>query len=159
MMTLDKQREREAMGKNRSLGLGMSPMLMNSMGGGMGDPHMMGGMGMYHNNVQEYMRWSLLPIMPVGQPNVNPGCRSQERHVQAARESTTIAAFYHPAMWVLWICCGFFNLFFYSYSGCWLRISLLIDWVVSLNLILSSFFSMLSSFYVEIWLNGELHWL
>lgn len=98
MMTLEKQREREAMGKNRGLGLGMSPMLMNNMGGGMGDPHMMGGMGMYQSNVQEFMRWSLLPIMPVGQPNVNPGCRSQERHVQAARESTTIAAFYHPAM-------------------------------------------------------------
>lgn len=100
LMVMEKQREREFMGKNRALhgNVGLLGGNMNNFSG-MGDD-MMGGMGMYQNvnNVQEFMRWSLLPVMLTGQPNITPGCRSQERVIQAARESSTMAAFFHPAM-------------------------------------------------------------
>ncbi|XP_042226076.1 serine/threonine-protein phosphatase 1 regulatory subunit 10-like isoform X2 [Homarus americanus] len=99
LMVMEKQREREAMGKSRVL-----PGHVGALGGGMnnamGDEHMMGNMSIHpnHINVQEYMRWSLLPVNLTGQPNITPGCRSQERVIQATRESSTMAAFFHPAM-------------------------------------------------------------
>ncbi|XP_068245626.1 dentin sialophosphoprotein-like isoform X2 [Palaemon carinicauda] len=94
MMVLEKQREREAMGKSRGFHGNMMGGNMNMMGG---NNHMMG-MGMHHGqNVIEYMRWSLLPIM-IPSPKVTPGYKSQERVTQAARESSTMAAFYNPAM-------------------------------------------------------------
>lgn len=94
MMALDKQREREAMGKSRGLHGSMMGGNMSMMGG---NNHMMG-MGMHHGQSPiEYMRWSLLPIM-IPSPKVTPGCKSQERVTQAARESSTMAAFYNPAM-------------------------------------------------------------
>ncbi|XP_069165553.1 serine-rich adhesin for platelets-like isoform X1 [Procambarus clarkii] len=104
LMVMEKQREREAMGKGRALhgNMGLLGGSISSFGGmgNAGDEHMMGGLGMQHNmtNVQEFMRWSLLPVMLTGQPNISPGCRSQERVIQAARESSTMAAFFHPAM-------------------------------------------------------------
>lgn len=87
MMVIDKQRERENMGKNR--GFHGNMMGMNMMGMGM-----LSG----EENVVEYMRWSLLPIMIPSPSTVSPGYKSQERITQAARESSTMAAFYHPAM-------------------------------------------------------------
>lgn len=97
---MEKQREREAMGKGRGIhGHGSFSRSLGGMGI-MGDDLMMVDMGMHQGqkNVEEFMRWSLLPVMLIGQPNITPGCKSQERVIQAARESSTMAAFFHPAM-------------------------------------------------------------
>lgn len=87
MIAMEKQREREnMMGKGR--GLGRLDMLNKGL-----QHHQAG----RFENATTYMRWSLLPVMLTGQPNVVPGGRSQERHTQAARQSSTMPAFFHPS--------------------------------------------------------------
>ncbi|KAK7078350.1 hypothetical protein SK128_002437 [Halocaridina rubra] len=56
------------------------------------------GMDEDHSTGIEYMRWTLLSITIPNQSKVVPGCNSQERKIQAARESSTIPAFFHPSM-------------------------------------------------------------
>lgn len=85
---MEKQREREnMMGKSRGLGR------LDMMNKGGLQHHQAG----RFENVTTYMRWSLLPVMLTGQPNVVPGSKSQERHTQAARQTATMPAFFHPS--------------------------------------------------------------
>lgn len=87
LMAMEKQREREMMGKGRGLGR------LDLMNKGVGGHHMPGRM----ESVTTFMRWSLLPVMLTGQPNVAVGGRSQEKHTQAARQTSTMPAFFHPS--------------------------------------------------------------
>ena len=84
---MEKQREKEnMMGKNR--GLGRLDLMNKGMGG-----HYGGRL----ETATAFMRWSLLPVMLTGQPNVAVGAKSQEKHTQAARQTSTMPAFYHPS--------------------------------------------------------------
>ncbi|KAG0714016.1 hypothetical protein GWK47_001704 [Chionoecetes opilio] len=89
-MVMEKQNEKEnMMGKGRS-SLGRLDMMNKGLGG----HHAIAGRP---ESVLTFMRWSLLPVMLTGQPNVLVGSKSQEKHTQAARQTSTMPAFFHPS--------------------------------------------------------------
>lgn len=82
MMMMEKAREKELMfGKNRNRFL-----IDGSMEMGM------------PNTCVDYAPYKLYPIHLPNPPTITPGCKSQEKHVQAQREHATMAAFFHPVM-------------------------------------------------------------
>ena len=85
MMVLERAKEKEFILKNRG---GILPTSMMSAG----MQYDIGGPG------REYMPWKIYPIHLPNPPKVIPGVNSEQKHVQAAREHSTMAAFFHPLM-------------------------------------------------------------
>ena len=103
-MVMERAREKEFMSKHKGLGGGsllgsydsyammLDPMMI-------GSNHTMGGMG-GAGRCTEFMPWKLYPIHLPIPSKIIPGSKSQEKQIQAVREHSTMAAFFHPAMLV-----------------------------------------------------------